>query len=208
MVTSAGVTSEVSRKRRWPLRPSPSITLNFRCDPSRLIVFVLLAALPAQGRVLQTQQQALTGAFARGARVVRETTFLTPAQIKSAKQESGVDFRDRLIIRYTAFDGTRIVGYAYFDTHRVRTLSETVMIVVTPEGRIEKVEVLSFDEPPDYLPKKRWLDQLIGQKLDADLSLARAVRPMSGASLTGRAIVNASRKILALHRVIGGATPK
>ena len=41
-----------------------------------------------------------------------------------------------------------------------------------------------------------------GRKLDDDLSLNRAIRPISGASLTGRAIVNASRKILAIHNAI------
>jgi hypothetical protein len=29
-----------------------------------------------------------------------------------------------------------------------------------------------------------------------------AIRPISGASLTGRAIVNATRKVLALHKVL------
>jgi len=31
---------------------------------------------------------------------------------------------------------------------------------------------------------------------------------MSGASLTGRAIVNATRKVLALHHVLTGVTPR
>jgi hypothetical protein len=95
-------------------------------------------------------------------------------------------------------------GYAYFDTHRVRTLPETIMVVVTPEGRIDRIEILSFDEPPDYLPKQRWMDQFRSRRLDDELSLKRAIRPISGASLSGRAITNASRKILALHRAIGG----
>ena len=70
------------------------------------------------------------------------------------------------------------------------------------EGKIDRVDILSFDEPTDYFPKRRWLDQFLGRKLDDDLSLNRAIRPMSGASLTGRAIVNASRKILSIHNAI------
>ncbi len=98
--------------------------------------------------------------------------------------------------------GEKVAGYAYFDTHRVRTLAETVMVVVNADGKVQKIDVLSFDEPPEYFPKRRWLDQILGRKLDDELSLSRAIRPMSGASLTGRAIVNASRKILALHHVL------
>jgi Na+-translocating ferredoxin:NAD+ oxidoreductase RnfG subunit len=94
-------------------------------------------------------------------------------------------------------------GYAYFDTHRVRTLPETVMVVVTSDGKIDRIEILSFDEPPEYLPKERWMDQFDGRRLDDDLSLKRKIRPLSGASLSARAITNASRKVLALHKVIG-----
>ena len=146
-----------------------------------------------------TQQQALASAFPAGTKIVRQTFFLTPQQLDAAKKASGVDFTDRLIVRY----GDKTVGWAYFDSHRVRTLPETVMVVVTPQGTIAKVDILSFDEPPDYLPKRRWIDQLLGRKLDDELSLKRAVRPISGASLSGRALVNASRKVLALHGLIG-----
>ena len=157
-----------------------------------------VVALAAQARVLMTQEQALASAFPPGTAVKRETFFLKPEQLEAARKESGVDFHDQLIIRYAS-----AAGYAYFDSHRVRTLPETVMVVVTPEGKIAKVEILSFDEPTDYFPKRRWLDQLLGRKLDNDLALNGAIRPISGASLTGRAIVNATRKVLALHHVLG-----
>ena len=143
-----------------------------------------------------TQSQALASAFPRGA--TRQVHFLTPGQLEAARKASGLEFTDRMIVRYAGAN-----GFAYFDTHRVRTLPETVMIVVTPDGKIDRVEILSFDEPPEYLPKPRWIDQFDGRKLDEDLSLKRKIRPLSGASLSGRAITNASRKVLALHKVIG-----
>lgn len=154
-----------------------------------------------------TQQQALAFAFP-GAKVTRQTVFLTKQQAEDARRESGIAFDDQLVIRYVATAGDKVTGYAYFDAHRVRTLPESVMIVVTPDGRVDRIEILSFDEPTDYLPKRRWIDQLNGRKLDKDLALNGAIRPLSGASLSGQAIVNASRKVLALHHVIGGAAPQ
>ena len=167
---------------------------------------VLLLSLSATARVLMTQEQALAGAFPGGAK--REKFFLTPQQLAAAKSESGVEFSDQLIVRYAGADGR----YAYFDTHRVRTMPETVMILVKGDGKadgaIERIDILSFDEPTDYFPKPRWIDQLRGRKLDRELALDRAIRPISGASLTGRAIVSASRKVLALHHVLTGVTPR
>ncbi|HEX8168960.1 MAG TPA: FMN-binding protein [Thermoanaerobaculia bacterium] len=167
-----------------------------------LLAAILGFALAAQARVFMTQQQALAGAFPAGARIARQTVFLTPQQIAAAKKESGVDFPDKMIVRYAATIDNRVIGYAYFDTHRVRTLPETVMIVVGPDAKVQRIDILSFDEPPDYFPKQRWIDQFRGRALDDDLSLRGKIRPISGASLTGRAITNASRKVLALHHVI------
>ncbi|HEX3109739.1 MAG TPA: FMN-binding protein [Thermoanaerobaculia bacterium] len=156
------------------------------------VLAVSLWCTALEARVLMTQQQALAAAFPPNVKVARQTFFLTPEQAKAAGSET------QLVIRYAGSNGS----YAYFDTHRVRTEPETVMVVVNAEGKIERVDILSFDEPTDYFPKRRWLDQLLGRKLDDDLSLNRAIRPISGASLTGRAIVNASRKILAIHNAI------
>ena len=154
------------------------------------------------GKTYMTQQQALDTAFGNGVALERQTIFLTADESKSARSASGVDFEDGLVVRYVGRSSSGIVGYVYFDAHRVRTLPETLMIVVRPDGAIDRIEILSFSEPEDYLPKPRWIDQLDGKKLDDELSLKRAIRPISGATLSGRAIVNASRKVLAIHRVI------
>ncbi len=168
------------------------------------ITLFLIGGVPGEARVLMTQEQALAGAFPRGTSVTRQKFFLTTDQSAQAKRESGVDFDDQMIVRYAGTDGR----FAYFDTHRVRTLPETVMVVVKSDGTIDRIDILSFDEPTDYLPKRRWIDQFLGRKLDRDLALNGAIRPISGASLSGSAIVNASRKILALHHVLAGVAPR
>jgi hypothetical protein len=100
-----------------------------------------------------------------------------------------------------ARDG-RPLGAAYFDVHRVRTLPEVLMIVVTPDERIERIEVLKFAEPPEYHATPAWIDQFKGRPLSDDLSLKAAIRNMTGASLTSQAVTRAARRVLALHHVI------
>jgi Na+-translocating ferredoxin:NAD+ oxidoreductase RnfG subunit len=98
--------------------------------------------------------------------------------------------------------GDTALGVAYFDSHVVRTLREVLMIVVAPEGRIERIEVLRFDEPPEYEVPDNWIAQLEGRRLDDDLSLKGAVVNMTGATLTSEAVVAAARRALAVHEVI------
>ena len=76
------------------------------------------------------------------------------------------------------------------------------MVVVDPAGSIVRIEVLSFSEPEEYLPRAHWYQQFPGRRLDDELSLSRAIRPVSGATLTARATTEAARRVLALHRVL------
>lgn len=174
--------------------------------PLAAAMILASTALPSSAEVFITQQQALKSAFGTSA-VEREAFFLTDAQAKAVQQACGSKTHAGLVIRYVARSQGAITGYAYFDAHRVRTLPETVMFLVTPHGRVSRIEILSFSEPVDYLPKKRWLDQFRGRRLDSSLSLTGAIRPISGASLSGRAIVQASRRILAIHQVLPAEKP-
>ena len=167
-----------------------------------LMLVTALFASPLAARVFMTREEALATAFPRDIKVTRQTFFLKPSELEAVRKESGVDFDAALVIRYAGSDGF----YAYFDTHRVRTMPEMVMITVSADEKLGRIEILSFDEPTDYYPKRRWLDQFVHRVLNKDLSLNGAIRPMSGASLTGRAITDAARKVLALHRVLGTRT--
>jgi len=64
------------------------------------------------------------------------------------------------------------------------------------------VEMISFAEPQEYLPRPAWLDQFDGRLLDEELALKRGIRGMTGASLTAISVTRGARRILALHAVI------
>ena len=102
--------------------------------------------------------------------------------------------------------GSGVIGYAYFDRHPVRTLPETIMAVVRPDGGLDRITILSFDEPEDYLPKQPWLEQFRGHRLDDELAVRRKIRNLTGASLSARAITSACRRILAIHRLVARGT--
>ena len=158
----------------------------------------------AQGRVLVTQEEALRLVFGEGARVQRRTAFLDEEQLAAARSLAGAGspITSALVPHYVGYRGDQLIGAAYFDTHRVRTEAETVMVVVGPGGRVLRTEVIAFDEPPDYLARPAWLRQFDGRELDEELALRRAIRPMTGATLTARAITAAVRRVLALHAII------
>ncbi len=167
-------------------------------------VLVPIAPLPGSAQVFMTQEEALELAFPPPAIVERSTAFLNEGQLESARRlaGSGVRVDQRIVTYYVARRGGRPVGVAYFDAHRVRTMREVAMVVVSPLGSIERVEVLSFLEPPEYMASGPWVEQLSGRSLDEELAVNRGIVNLTGATLTAGALTRASRRVLALHEVI------
>lgn len=159
------------------------------------------AAPPAAARVFLTVDEALETAFP-GCSVDRDTVFLTEEQVARASELADEAVASALVHPYRATCAGEPGGTAYFDSHRVRTLPETLMVVVDPRGAVRRIEILSFKEPPEYIPRDVWYDQLVGEPLGPELQLKRGIRPVTGATLTARATTNAVRRVLATHQVI------
>jgi electron transport complex protein RnfG len=160
-----------------------------------------LSAGSLEGTVFLSQDEALRLAFP-GAAVERKTVFLSEAEREEAGRLANGPKPDPLQPYYVATKNRAVVGTAYFDVHVVRTLPEVLMVVVKPDGSVGRLEVLSFSEPEEYLPKPNWYVQFPGRTLDGELSERRGIRPVTGATLTVRATTEAVRRVLALHRIL------
>ena len=178
-----------------------NLTLS-RLSTALLTLFVSAAA--AHGKVYLTQDEALRLAFGDDASLEHQSIFLTETQLARSRQLAGpkVEIASALITRYVGSRNGKALGCAYFDTHRVRTLQETLMVVVSPDGRVLRTDVLSFGEPPEYLPKKGWLLQFRGRELDAELTIKRGIHGITGATISADAALTAVRRILAIHRAV------
>ena len=171
-------------------------------------ITAMAAVSPLRAKVFMTQDEALKAGLPAEAEVVRETAYLTDEQAGRIERIVGGPPASRVIPYYVARKDGSVMATAYFDTHVVRTLPETIMVVIGPKAVIESIHVLSFSEPEEYLPRERWIQQLDGRGSDDDLSLRGDIRPMTGATLSARAIVSAARRILALHEVLAAPSEK
>jgi hypothetical protein len=171
--------------------------------------FLLAAALAAGvtpgslGAALPTQDQALALAFP-GVVFTRKEHFLAEPQARQVKSLAGVELPGLWIVAYEARRDGKLAGVAFFDTHRVRTLNETAMVAIGADGKVQRVEVVAFREPQEYMAKEAWKKQLEGRRLDGELNLNRGIRPLSGATLTANALTDAARRCLALWQVLYG----
>ena len=165
-------------------------------------MWLLLASslATAQGGLI-TREEALAAVFP-GAQVEAERVFLTANQTHRAAVLAGGAAPPALVARYVARRGREVVGRAYVDTHVVRTKRESLLISLDSSGRVQRIDVTAFLEPPEYRAPERWLQQYDQQPLGDDLALQRAIRPIAGASLTAIAANAAVRRVLAIDQVL------
>lgn len=166
------------------------------------VVVIVLQPLPASAQVLLTQDEALRLSFPEPAMIERRTAFLERSQIDRVSELAGSKPAGTLVTYYVGRSADGPLGVAYFDVHRVRTLPELLMIVVTPGGRVERIEILRFSEPREYMAPDGWLDRFTERRLEDDLGNKSAVVGMTGATLTSRAVTDAVRRALALHEIL------
>ncbi|MCY4074422.1 MAG: hypothetical protein OXH04_03210 [Acidobacteria bacterium] len=150
-----------------------------------------------------TRTEALALAYP-DARVTRDRIILTSEQMVAVAALARVGMQGRIFPRYVAREDGVVVGRAYIDTHIAKTERQSLLISLEPDGRVKRVDVTVFFEPAQYMAPSVWLRQFDGQVLHEELAVRRGIRPIAGASFTGRAISNAVRRVLALDQVLEG----
>ena len=176
---------------------------------ARLLVLIaacLVSSLVASSaaRTIETRDAALGRVFGPDARFEPRTVYLTTAQADSVQALSGARFETPRFTYWRALRGDSLLGLAFLETAVVRTMPATWLVAVTPAGAVRTVEILAFHEPEDYMPRRRWLDRLVGKRLSKRLRPGGDVDGITGATLSARAACDAVRRTLAITRILEG----
>jgi hypothetical protein len=165
------------------------------------VAVALLASLPADAKVFLGKKDALAWAFP-DAEVVDEETFLLNDEQMALLKSAGGHRDSRLVTVYTARRAGVLQGHALIDIHNVRTHPEAFLIVLSPFGEVQRLRVLAFHEPLEYLPPDRWLRQFPGSQSNAPLRVGHDVHGIAGSTLTAQAVTGGIRRAIALYRVL------
>lgn len=161
----------------------------------------LLLVPSARATVFLAKDEALALAFPGNDRIEERVVILTDEQKAEIERRARAKLESQLWTIYVGWKGGEVQGYAVIDSHIVRTLPETFMVVIDPKGTLRRVDVLAFHEPPEYLPTERWIGQFSGGTLDDDLKLGAGIQGITGATLSAQAMTGGVRRALALVAV-------
>ena len=172
--------------------------LNRRCGiiGALLVVFVF----HGQAQRVLSKQEALALYF-DGSQIDRKTVFLSDEQVGEIQARARAKVSSKILNYYVSRNGEKNLGYAFFETQIVRTMPETYMVVVNPDGTVRAVELLAFFEPEDYRPPTKWIKQFDGVSMSDDLWLKRGIHNIVGATLSAHSITEGVRRILAQFEI-------
>jgi hypothetical protein len=161
-----------------------------------------LGAWSAHATVFLAKDEALALAFPGNDRIEERVFILTDVQKADVEHRARAPLESQLWTLYVGWKGGEVQGYAVIDSHVVRTLPETFMVVIDPKGALRRVHVLAFNEPPEYMPTERWIGQFGGRALDDELKLGAGIQGITGATLSAQAMTAGVRRALALFAVL------
>jgi hypothetical protein len=152
------------------------------------------AAIPGSPEVLRS-------VFPEADRFDADDVLLTADTAKRLDEISRSRIPERLVTFYTARRGSTVLGHAVLQSHVVRTKRETLLVAFEPDGRLKKLQVVAFLEPPEYKPSERWLAQFAGKGTDDRLAVGDDIAFISGATLSARGVAEQSRWLLQALRM-------
>jgi hypothetical protein len=169
---------------------------------SLLVFFLLLiVATPNIAKIFYSKNEAMALAFGENATIETLSLFPDDQQTQKIQELAKTKLESGLFTFYVGKSGGKVLGYAAIESVTVRTKPETLLIVLSPEGELKQIVTLAFHEPPEYQPPENWFEQLYKRPL-ADMDFNKGIQGISGATLSTRANVNSTRKVLAIFEIM------
>jgi Na+-translocating ferredoxin:NAD+ oxidoreductase RnfG subunit len=167
-----------------------------------LILLVFAVPTSAFATVYHSRSEALELAFPSADRIESKTYILNPDQVERIQQSSRGEVESKLVKVYTGMKGDEVLGYAFIDTHTVRTMPEAFMVVLSPNGIVRSLRVLAFYEPREYQPNNRWYAQFEQVSAGQSLRVGGDIHGIAGATLSARATTRGVRRALAFYEIL------
>jgi Na+-translocating ferredoxin:NAD+ oxidoreductase RnfG subunit len=156
-------------------------------------------------KVYHARDEALALAFPGMERVEPRDVVLTQEQHDRIEKLAKAPLDTSLVTIYVGWRAGAPAAYALFDTHTVRTFPETLLVVISTDGKVQATHVLAFHEPEEYLATPRWLETFNGKELSDDMQVGRGLSAITGSTLSTRAVTSGIRRALAIWNVVIGS---
>jgi len=162
---------------------------------------LLLFALSLQAKLLISPYDAMKLHFGDDSNIEKKSLLLTTEETKAITKLAKVKLKTKIYKTFRASKNGKLLGYGILVLHKVRSKDTAVLSIISPDGILQTIETIAFNEPIEYLPSKSWIEVLNNKTLTPSLALGKDIPSITAATMSARAATNAARIALSIYDV-------
>ncbi|WP_457747445.1 FMN-binding protein [Sulfurimonas sp.] len=161
-------------------------------------LLIVFCALSLSAQVLLSPFEAMYQNLGENITLSKKNILLKKSEFNAVQNEAHVKLHTKIYRIYTAKKNNKIVAYGVLISRQVRS-KNVVALYIIKDSLLKNIEIIAFNEPLEYLTPKEWRSQFKEKSTDAMLHLSRDIPTVTGATLSARALTDASRIAFAVY---------
>lgn len=168
----------------------------------RYLFLSLLFLASLNAKLLMNPFDALHAVYGKEVKITKKNVLLTIAKADLVYQQAQMKKGGKIFRTFTVSKDGKNIAYAILISRRVRTKDAAILYMISPQGVIENVEVIAFNEPPEFTPSRQYIDQFKGKSAQDTLRVGKDIPTVTGATLGARNVTDGARLALAVFDMI------
>ena len=168
----------------------------------RFIILTLFLMTVLQAKLLVTPFDALHAVYGNDVEIEKKNVLLTIDKAEAVYKQAQMKTGSKIFRTFTVTKEDKPLAYAILISRVVRTKDAAVLYMISPEGVIDAVEVIAFNEPPEYTPTKAYVEQFKGKSSKDTLRVGKDIPTVTGATMGARNVTDGARLALAVFDLL------
>lgn len=161
------------------------------------MLYILFSTL-VHAKVLISPIDAMHENYSQEAVISKKNILLTKTKFQNIQKNAAVKMDTKIYRIFTATKDEKVLGYGILVNRKVRSKNAVVLYFIS-QNILQSIEVIAFNEAPEYLPTSRWNEQFKNLKTDKVLQLNRDIPSISGATLSAKSVIDGSSIAFAIY---------
>ena len=168
----------------------------------RYFLLSLLLVGSLQAKLLINPFDALYATYGNDVKIVKKNVLLSVEKAEMLYKQAKMKKGTKIFRTYRITRDSKPVAYGILISRVVRTKDAAILYMISPEGIIEGVEVIAFNEPPEFTPTKNYVEQFKGKSAKDTIRLGKDIPTVTGATMGARNVTDGARLALALFDML------
>ena len=168
----------------------------------RYFLTLLLLLTSLQAKLLISPFDALHAVYGKDVKIEKKNVLLTVKKAETVYKQAQMKKGGKIFRTFKVKKGDETIAYAILISRVVRSKDAAILYMISPKGVIEHVEVIAFNEPPEFTPSKQYVSQFKGKTDQDTLRVGKDIPTVTGATMGARNVTDGARLALAVFDML------